>query len=71
MTTTCRRAALGATAPNPQPAALSVACPLCHAGPGTACEDAVAGWVRNVTPHLSRIAAAVDPDGARRREVTR
>ncbi|CAN3128588.1 hypothetical protein [Mycobacterium sp. smrl_JER01] len=51
--------------------ALAALCPLCGAQPGKPCQDAVKGWVRTVGPHLSRIAAAVDPEGATRRESSR
>lgn len=49
------------------PAALTVPCPICDALPGQPCEDAVHGWIRAVGPHLSRIAAAIDPENVRRR----
>lgn len=71
MTPTHRRAPLGDTTPDAPPAALSVVCPLCDAQPGQACQDAVKGWVRSVDPHLTRIAAAVDPQGARHGGKTR
>lgn len=48
------------------PDSLTVACPLCGAQPHDPCQDAIRGWVREVGPHLSRIAASVDPQGARR-----
>lgn len=49
------------------PAALTAPCLICKALPGQPCEDAVRGWIRAVGPHLSRIAASVDPDNGRRR----
>ncbi|WP_428358098.1 zinc finger domain-containing protein [Mycolicibacterium sp.] len=48
------------------PNSLTVSCPLCGAQPHDPCQDAIHGWVREVGPHLSRIAASVDPAGARR-----
>lgn len=34
--------------------ALAVACPICDAQSGDACQDAIRGWVRTVNPHLYR-----------------
>ncbi|MGP4058770.1 zinc finger domain-containing protein [Mycobacterium sp. 4D054] len=65
MNTTHRRASLDDTTPDAVPTALSVDCPLCGADAGQPCQDAVRGWVRNVGPHLTRVAAAVDPKHAR------
>ncbi|WP_444700137.1 zinc finger domain-containing protein [Mycolicibacterium vanbaalenii] len=48
------------------PDPLTTHCPLCDSKPGDPCRDAIRGLVREVGPHLSRIAASVDPEGARR-----
>ncbi|WP_420872536.1 zinc finger domain-containing protein [Mycolicibacterium parafortuitum] len=67
MPNTHRRARLGDTTTDPaSPAALTVTCPLCDARPGQPCLDAIRGWVREAGPHLTRVAAAVDPAGVRR-----
>lgn len=47
------------------PDPLTTRCPLCDSKPGEPCQDAIRGWVREVGPHLTRIAASVDPAGAR------
>lgn len=50
--------------PPANPKAFGVYCPLCHADVGELCQEVIVGRVRTVGPHLTRIAAAVDPQRA-------
>ncbi|WP_422748021.1 zinc finger domain-containing protein [Mycobacterium sp. WMMD1722] len=56
------------TEPHP---ALAHLCPFCRSQPTVPCSDILGGRPRAVGPHLSRIAAAVDPHGVRGRESNR
>ncbi|BBZ60145.1 zinc finger domain-containing protein [Mycolicibacterium monacense] len=55
----------GNPSPDTQPT-LTHPCPFCEARPGQPCRDMIGDQARVVGPHLTRIAAAVDPQTVRR-----